>query len=150
MCGTPAYAAPEVYKVEGHGTSCDWWTLGILVHELLYGSPPFRGKNANDVFNELQEYIVQFPKGFKQHETSYCKVSIASQSEEETWVRQKRFEGCNCLMCRKLKTVTTLQTLAKEQMDLSGRLHRLLYMERYVWLARPSIFLSSWRLRLVE
>ena len=65
-------------KVEGHGTSCDWWTLGILVHELLYGSPPFRGKNANDVFNELQEYEyfyprVQFPKGFKQHETSFVK-----------------------------------------------------------------------------
>eukprot|EP00944_MAST-04C_sp_MAST-4C-sp1_P011176 g11176.t1 len=78
LCGTPAYAAPEVYKVEGHGTSCDWWTLGILVHELLYGSPPFRGKNANDVFNELQEYEyfyprVQFPKGFKQHETSFVK-----------------------------------------------------------------------------
>ncbi len=78
LCGTPAYAAPEVYKVIGHNTACDWWTLGILIHELLIGYTPFKGRNANEVFNELQEYEayyprVQFPKGFTQIESVVLK-----------------------------------------------------------------------------
>jgi serine/threonine protein kinase len=37
LCGTPAYAAPEVYQRSGHNEAADWWTFGVLIHEMLTG-----------------------------------------------------------------------------------------------------------------
>ncbi len=41
LCGTPEYIAPEVLLNQGHGKGVDWWTLGILLFEMLAGQPPF-------------------------------------------------------------------------------------------------------------
>lgn len=41
LCGTPDYLAPEVVSGQGHGRGVDWWTLGILIYEMLASYPPF-------------------------------------------------------------------------------------------------------------
>jgi serine/threonine protein kinase len=33
--GTEEYLAPEVIKGNGHTSTVDWWTLGILVYEMI-------------------------------------------------------------------------------------------------------------------
>lgn len=33
--GTEEYVAPEVIRGQGHSSSVDWWTFGILLYEML-------------------------------------------------------------------------------------------------------------------
>lgn len=60
--GTEEYIAPEVIKGCGHTSAVDWWTLGILIFEMLYGTTPFKGKNRNATFANILRDEVQFPE----------------------------------------------------------------------------------------
>lgn len=41
ICGTREYLAPEVLNRNGYDQSCDWWSFGCLIHEMLTGETPF-------------------------------------------------------------------------------------------------------------
>ncbi|XP_021862980.2 serine/threonine-protein kinase UCNL [Spinacia oleracea] len=51
--GTEEYVSPEVVRGEGHEFGVDWWALGILAYEMLYGRTPFRGKNRKETFRNV-------------------------------------------------------------------------------------------------
>lgn len=51
--GTEEYISPEVVRGDGHEFAVDWWALGILAFEMLYGTTPFRGKNKKDTFRRI-------------------------------------------------------------------------------------------------
>lgn len=59
--GTEEYIAPEVIRGCGHTSAVDWWTLGILVYEMLFGTTPFKGKNRNATFANILRDDVPFP-----------------------------------------------------------------------------------------
>jgi len=61
--GTEEYIAPEVIKGCGHTSAVDWWTLGILIYEMLYGTTPFKGKNRNATFANILRDDVPFQEG---------------------------------------------------------------------------------------
>lgn len=60
-CGTPEYFAPEMIKAVGHTTALDWWTVGILIYELMMGGPPFLGKDLGAIMNKTLKGINACP-----------------------------------------------------------------------------------------
>lgn len=48
LCGTKYYLAPEVITAEGHSYPVDWWGLGVVIYELIFGHLPFFTNSKND------------------------------------------------------------------------------------------------------
>jgi len=64
LCGTPEYFAPEIVTGSGHGKGVDWWTLGILVFEMLASFSPFYADQAIDIYKKIIKGQMRFPRTF--------------------------------------------------------------------------------------
>nr|CBX25520.1 hypothetical_protein [Oryza glaberrima] len=60
--GTHEYLAPEIVSGEGHGSSVDWWTLGVFIFELLYGVTPFKGHDNEMTLANIVARALEFPR----------------------------------------------------------------------------------------
>jgi serum/glucocorticoid-regulated kinase 2 len=65
FCGTAEYLSPEMIIGNGHDQTVDWWTLGILLYELLVGIPPFFHRNKHRMYFLIKESPVTFPDKLK-------------------------------------------------------------------------------------
>eukprot|EP00937_MAST-01D_sp_MAST-1D-sp2_P004679 g4679.t1 len=61
LCGSPEYVAPEILRARPHGKAVDWWSLGAVLYEMLYGSPPFFAENKQQMFALTLHAPVQLP-----------------------------------------------------------------------------------------
>ncbi|XP_032815429.1 serine/threonine-protein kinase Sgk1-like isoform X1 [Petromyzon marinus] len=53
FCGTPEYLAPEVLKKQAYDRTVDWWCLGAVLYEMLYGLPPFYSRNTAEMYDNI-------------------------------------------------------------------------------------------------
>ncbi|XP_042371699.1 ribosomal protein S6 kinase alpha-6-like, partial [Plectropomus leopardus] len=54
--------APEVVNRRGHTQSADWWSLGVLMFEMLTGTLPFQGKDRNETMNMILKAKLGMPQ----------------------------------------------------------------------------------------
>ncbi|XP_039361722.1 citron Rho-interacting kinase isoform X2 [Mauremys reevesii] len=71
--GTPDYMAPEMLTVlngdgkASHGPECDWWSLGIIAYDMIYGKSPFTEGTSTKTFNNIMNFqrFLKFPEDVK-------------------------------------------------------------------------------------
>ncbi|CAB3987975.1 kinase C delta type-like isoform X1 [Paramuricea clavata] len=79
FCGTPDYIAPEILKGQKYDSSVDWWSLGVLLYEMLIGQSPFAGEDEEDLFDSICRDKVHYPKWVSQSAVS-CMVQLLERN----------------------------------------------------------------------
>ncbi|KAI8357495.1 kinase-like domain-containing protein [Mortierella sp. GBAus27b] len=72
IAGSMAYMAPEVLLRKGYFASVDWWSLGVIMFELLFGKRPFRGKTNDLLTNSILRDQLPFPENVHEIVSSQC------------------------------------------------------------------------------
>ena len=60
--GTPDYLAPETINGIGQDEMSDWWSLGCILFEFIYGYPPFHGDTPERVFENILARKIDWPE----------------------------------------------------------------------------------------
>ncbi|XP_020099336.1 probable serine/threonine protein kinase IREH1 [Ananas comosus] len=60
--GTPDYLAPEILLGTGHGESADWWSVGVILFELIVGIPPFNAEHPQTIFDNILNRKIPWPQ----------------------------------------------------------------------------------------
>lgn len=60
--GSHEYLAPEIIRGDGHGSAVDWWAVGILLYELLFGRTPFEGPGNDETWMNEASQSLKFPE----------------------------------------------------------------------------------------
>ncbi|GAB0496293.1 hypothetical protein MMPV_007605 [Pyropia vietnamensis] len=76
--GTAEYLSPEIIKGETQTSAVDWWTLGVLIYEMVCGQTPFysRGDDNDDTFAKVVDEKVKLTWPSDVHVSSECKSLV--------------------------------------------------------------------------
>lgn len=64
LVGTEEYLAPETLDDTEVSYACDYWSLGVILYQLLCGVTPFKGTESEATFQNIRDFSeINYPKG---------------------------------------------------------------------------------------
>lgn len=131
FCGTPEYVAPEVILNKGHDISADYWALGVLMFELLTGTPPFTGTDPMKTYNIILKGIdaIDFPRSITGRAKELIKKLCRSNTAERLGYQKggirdiqkhKWFDGFNWEGLRQRTLTPPIMPKIKSHLDTSN------------------------------
>ncbi|KAM7165462.1 ribosomal protein S6 kinase alpha-5 isoform 3-T4 [Macrochelys suwanniensis] len=78
FCGTIEYMAPDIVRGgdTGHDKAVDWWSLGVLMYELLTGASPFTVDGEKNSQAEISRRILKSEPPYPQEMSALAKDVI--------------------------------------------------------------------------
>lgn len=64
LCGTPMYMAPEIMKYKKYDIKSDLWSVGVILYQMLFASPPFSAKNFIDLVKNIETKDIVIPDNY--------------------------------------------------------------------------------------
>ncbi|KAF5199384.1 Serine/threonine-protein kinase AtPK2/AtPK19 [Thalictrum thalictroides] len=80
MCGTVEYMAPEIVLGRGHDKAADWWSVGVLLFEMLTGKPPFIGGNREKIQKKIIKDKIKLPAFLSSEAHSLLKALLQKEA----------------------------------------------------------------------
>lgn len=82
FCGSPAYLAPEAVARAGSTQAADIYGLGVVIYEMLVGSPPFFSYNPSELMEQILHRPVEFPEELSLEASDLLRKLLARQPEQ--------------------------------------------------------------------
>jgi serine/threonine protein kinase len=137
-CGSPGYIAPEVLRNEKYGCKVDCFSVGVLLHILLVGRGPFRGKSTEEMLTRnLKCKVSHRPLAHISTDAKDLLLSLldpqpeqrpsAAEALEHRWLQQHMQDGkfpkaamadrIDSKVSTAAETAADVQELFKDQFD---------------------------------
>ena len=115
ICGTPEYMSPEILLNQGHGKAVDWWTLGILLYEMLAGYPPFQDDDPMNIYRKIINTKPRYPDGFD----SNCKSLVKHLLRRDLSKRYGNLkDGANDLKTHRFFSTINFEDLLQRKLQV--------------------------------
>ena len=103
FCGSVAYLAPEMIKRQGHGKAVDWYLLGVLLYEMLIGTPPYFSPEREQLYKNIQTGKLKLPASLALETKNLLKAlmqrdpgqRLGAKRDAEEVKEHKYFSGVN-------------------------------------------------------
>ncbi|XP_048497006.1 probable serine/threonine protein kinase IRE isoform X2 [Beta vulgaris subsp. vulgaris] len=135
VVGTPDYLAPEILLGMAHGATADWWSVGVILFELLVGIPPFNAENPQKIFDNIMNHDIPWPK--VPEEMSYEAYDFINKLLIENPVQRLGATGATEVKLHQFFKNVNWDTLARQKAmfvpSTEGAFDTGYFMSRYVW-----------------
>lgn len=94
--GTPLFVAPEILNGQGYDSSCDMWSLGVVMYIVLCGYPPFPySETPATLIDAIIHGRYDFPRGEWDHVSADAKHIVCRMLEIDPSKRITPSEALN-------------------------------------------------------
>lgn len=87
-CGVK-YCAPEVFQDIQPTGAIDYWSLGVLLYDMIFGKVPFDGEDDDAVFEKVTSQHVEFPENSESDIVNMIEAFLTKDPVRRTCIFEK-------------------------------------------------------------
>jgi len=114
IIGSSYYIAPEVLS-KSYNEKCDLWSCGVIMYILLSASPPFSGRNDNEIIENIKKGYYDLESAVWQKVSNEAKHLIKNLLERNVGIRISAEEALEHKWFKKLKTKEKINFVEPEK-----------------------------------